>query len=260
MIDALGFIKLWLNNGQRRGYNGCIIGLTVPPIRLPFQIAPTAIDEQWEPQFTMAKYPASKYTYPIFTGMSDRTYSFQLQWDAMKKDNENEDTKPDCGGSSDVIDSVFGGSYRDFSSGLADGFVFEISMIRAAIDMLKTPSSGATNAITRALVGSSSVLGSLRQITHTTPDISEPAPPLCIFLPSLDPYDWRLGYFSANVKKVGFDKHMRCTAIEADCKFIVTPDYVITTFEELVRELLSLVALAGARNVSAGIRSATGRG
>lgn len=255
-MDFKTVLKAWLNNGQKIGFNGCIIGLSVPPIHLPFQIAPEIIEEKYDPNFTFARHPSNKYSYPIFTGMSERYYTFQLQWDAMSNAESNDSESEDsCDSGDSTLDTILGDSYRSKKGHFNDAKVLEIQQIRAAIDTLKSPHTGLGNALTRKLKAASPA-SLISSVTHTSPDISEPCPPLAIFLPSLDPYDWRVGYFTASVQRTGFDKHMRCTAIQANCTFYVTPDYVFTTFEELCRELLTLLGLAGNRNVTKMIRSA----
>ena len=208
LVSAISKMKA----GQFAGFMLSIDSL--PPYTLWFTFAPERIEDHWEAEMESHSHPGSRYSYPIFKQGTLRTVTFTLKFDAAY---------PTVGSSETHILKTWGIGESFW------GHMKAVARIQAAvaiIEKFKLPKQGIAQIF-------QSAMGSLLKVR---PGTADPAPPLIAL--ALNPTKFYLGYLpDAKIRQVKFDRYMFCTRIEVDCKFIVSPDLIFTTVEDLQREV-----------------------
>ena len=197
----------------------------IPPFYLPMPIKPELIEDDWSAEFGYAKSPGSRYQYPIFNGCTPRVIRFTAKYDAnfssftsgkgaqvgvCNKDTSKHDN------------STFSGGYK---------YTQDMQSIHSILEILKLPKQGIAGAL-------SDTIGVFTKVQQGT---SSPAPPLCLLCINVTKI--MVGYFSnikINVTKRV--KHMFPSRFEAECEFLVTPDYIFTNLEDTVRFTNALIS------------------
>lgn len=214
---ALKIAKLLSN--MKSSFSGFMIMVdNLPPYPLFFSIPPEVYNDDWEAEFEYVTSPGSRYQYPIFKGNSARSVDFELKMDAsypVQKVNQ----------AIKIVNSKVGGISHP---GLWKGTKYAHTVLSqiAFLEKAKLPKTGVATVLA----------GPLGNFTKVRPGVSDPSPPLILLATS--PYKFYLGYLAqAKVVPERYNKWMLCTRAKAQCKFVVTPDYVFTTLEDVMREL-----------------------
>lgn len=203
-----------------RYMNGSILTLdNIPPYFLPFPIKPERYEDDWTANFDYATSPGSRYQYPIFTGCSPREIHFTLRFDSR------------FGAFSEACDVPLKGP-ANLGSNIT--VALEISAIIAVLEKLKLPKQGLAT-VAATLMGA---------FTKVPTIIADPAPPLCLL--TINPTKLLVGYFSEiKIVPERYNEAMYVTRFSADCRFLVSPDWIFTTVEDVLREVLTLYTYYG---------------
>jgi len=210
IAGALNFIS-----GFDAQYSGFIASVDlIPTYFLPFIFPPTEIEDDFSPEYTNVGQPAGRYNFPVYKGMGLRTISFKLNFDAsyVTPGSSNPSNVDQC---------------NHFE------YAYPIAVVMAYFEKFKMPKPnfGAIGQRFAGVIGSGLLM---------KPDIAEPAPPLLLLSTGIT--NFVLGYLAeAKVKKLKFTPYMMATRIEVSLKFLVTPDLVFTTAEDIAREVAMAV-------------------
>lgn len=200
--------------------NGSILTIdNLPPYFLPFIIKPEVYEDDWIAEFDHASTPGSRYQYPVFKGCSPRTVKFKLRFDSR------------FGSFTDKCEVPFTPAPT-----LGDNITYslDIASIIAVLEKLKLPKQGLASII-------ANVSGAF---TKVNTGVSDPAPPLCLL--ALNPLKYLLGYFSeVKITPERYTEYMFPSRISVDCLFLVTPDLIFGTMEDVLREVAALYSYYG---------------
>lgn len=203
------------------------------PTMLFFPISPETYDDNWDAEFEGVTSPGSRYNYPIFKGCTLREVKFTLRFDSSYPVGTNSSgkmvrQKMNLGKSNTQrVRDAWAYKYRK-SSSFQDFLVqsHDMMVAVAVLEKLKLPKQGIATVAAGVMGG----------FTMVRPGVSDPAPPLTVLC--MNPFKYLVGYLSkAQIKPEKYNKYMMLTRFSADCTFIVTPDYVFTTMEDMMREV-----------------------
>jgi hypothetical protein len=210
---------------------GCLMAIdNIPPFILPFPVKPETIDDDWSAEFSHVTSPGSRFQYPIFSGVSPRVISFRLRFDA-----DYAGISPDVGmqGNDRNCDDYFTPTSK--RGHFKDEFIYtqEMQSVIAVLESLKLPKQGIATVI-------ADVAGLFSRVQKGA---SDPAPPLCLVM--FSPVKIMVGHFSEiKINVTRRTEYMLPSRIEADCKFLVTPDYIFTTVEDIYRFAMGINSIA----------------
>lgn len=191
----------------------------IPPYILFFPFAPESYVDDWEAEFEEAKSPGSRYSYPIFKGCSMRKVQFVLRFDAAYPVTTEEAAKM-------YVKKV--GNKSNFFGYIKQSHDLMVAI--AILEKLKLPKQGLAT-IAQGVLGG---------FTKVRPGVSDPAPPLTLL--AVNPTKFYVGYFTRiRIQPLKYNKWMFPTRLEADCEFLVSPDYIFTTLEDALREVNAIL-------------------
>jgi hypothetical protein len=231
--------------------NGSLLTLdNIPPYFLPFATKPEVYDDEWEAEFENATSPGSRYNYPIFKGCTPRTISFTLRFDAqwsglgLRQDNNNVISGGETITHTSQLDdyqaskttttpTTKGKQTVNAGRGFKDNLLqaSEMLSIIAVLEKLKLPKQGWSTVV-------ADIMGAFLRVQQ---GVSDPAPPLCLL--ALNPLKIMVGYFGGvKIKPEKYNRWMFPTRFSAECKFLVSPDYIFTNLEDVIREVYALAS------------------
>jgi hypothetical protein len=218
MIRVANMVKQF-----KEHFPGFMISIdNIPPIILFFSFAPEVYNDNWDAQFDSVTTPGSRYAYPVFKGCTLREIKFRLRFDSSYPVTTRDAAK--------MVRGKIGGGGSGFGAHIK--YSHDMMVARALLEKFKLPKQGIANI-------AAGVLGSF---TKVRPGVSDPAPPLTLLC--VNPFKYYVGYLNrANIRPLKYNKWMLETRLQVECNFIVTPDYIFTTLEDVMRELLVLSGL-----------------
>lgn len=219
--------------GTREGFNGTLIAVNeTPPLILPFSFAPEEYRGNWSPQWEFVGAPASRYKFPIYSGMGGRTIEFTVKFDADYPSVHPGELFPDeldDEADSDACSTTACSTRSVKRKGTLKKSAWRyawISSRMALIEKMKTPRDA------------NKIAQSPFSLLHVAPDVAEPSPPLILFAKSIDKF--YLGYLDAVIRETMHNRYMVCTQFEADCTLYVAPDCIFTTLDQVYRYLMAI--------------------
>lgn len=212
MASIASMLSKWNNS-----FSGFMMTVdNIPPLAIFFPLAPERYEDDWSAQYDAVTSPGSRYSYPVFKGCTPRSVNFQLKMDASWPVHNNGDA------ARRVREMVRGAKGMDKEKKYANS----IAVNMAVLEKLKLPKQGVAQVAAGVLGG----------FTKVRPGVSDPAPPLTLL--AVNPTKYYLGYMQdVKFSPLRYTKHMYCTRVIADCKFLVTPDLIFGTLEEVMREV-----------------------
>lgn len=201
-------------------FPGAMITLdTLPPLFLGFPFAPSEIRDDFGSELETVTSPGNRYHYPVLKGGKARIISFRLHFDARY---------PVTFGDPALLGKQFQKAGNDLLGSRVQAQ--HVATAIAVLEKLKLPKQGIAKTL-------QSVTGNF---TKVNPGASDPAPPLTLLI--LNPFKMMVGYVSqAEINQIRFNKYMFCTRADAHIRFMVSPDMIFTTVEDVIREVDALI-------------------
>lgn len=227
--------------GNLYNIGGLVAIDNAPPFMIRFDWFPEDFTEDFSAEYDFAGYPGARHQFPIFKNMTPRTITFTAKYDIS---NRNTDIKyldlnttvPDMSDSVDV-----GGGKKFLFKGANKTIVNTaqllgadyINMVRSLYEKLVLPKYGLSKAVQTAA----------GKILNVSQGATDPSPPLTLLIKNIN--KMYLGYMSeAKAKELNTNSRNFCTRIEFACKFLVTPDLIFSSIEEVIREVNVVKSLA----------------
>ena len=216
-----------------------------PPFTIEFINQPK-YSENFNADYSTTGYPGGRFKNPVFKGCSAHEISFTLRYDLARQNRvansgitqSIEGLKDSSGFASnplyntDAVDTGddssirFKGTNKIANTILKASQTDYLSRIKACIETLKMPKGGSSLTL-------QAMSGKVLQVSQGS---SDPAPPLVLLC--RNPNRFYLGYLAqGDIKELNYDTNMFCTRMEIDCKFIVAPDTILTTFADVLRQI-----------------------
>ncbi len=205
-----------------------------PPFIVRFDWFPDDFTEDFFAEYDFAGYPGARHQFPIFKNVSPKTITFTARYDIShrNKNTRNMDLNSFATDFTDVQDIghekyfIFKGANKNVvnSMQLANGDY--ISVIRSLYEKMVLPKYGLARA-------AQTLAGKLIAVSQGATD---PSPPLVLLVKNIN--KMYLGYLAeAKPKELNHNSRNFCTRIEFACKYLVTPDLIFDSMDEVSREL-----------------------